>query len=307
MLDLNEVIIGTHNMLRRVIGEDIDLVSITRPGLGCVLADAGQIGQIILNLAVNARDAMPGGGKLTIETGNLELDAEYARSHAEVVPGPYVLLAVSDTGHGMDAQTQAHIFEPFFTTKKVGKGTGLGLSTVYGIVKQSGGHIWLYSEPGKGATFKVYLPRVDQPVEEKRTIIPAESLRGLETVLLAEDEDGVRELTRKVLERYGYHVLVAASGQEAVAIAHRTANIALLITDVVMPKMSGTELAAILRTKNPQLPTLYLSGYTENAIVHHGVLDHGVAFLPKPFTPEGLARKVREVLDTPQHASPENT
>jgi two-component system, cell cycle sensor histidine kinase and response regulator CckA len=298
VLDLNEVVSNTHQMLGRLIGEDIDLVSIPRPGLGHVLADAGQIEQIILNLSVNARDAMPSGGKLTIETDNVELDENYARNHAEVFPGRYVLMAVSDTGYGIDAATRAHIFEPFFTTKSLGKGTGLGLSTVYGIVKQSSGHIWLYSEPGKGTTFKVYLPRVDEPVETSEALIPsAESLRGSETLLLAEDEEAVRKLARSVLELYGYNVLEAPSSAEAIDLLKKTANIALLITDVVMPQMSGKELAANAGTLSPETRILYLSGYTDIAIFHHGVLEGGESFLAKPFTKEGLARKVREVLD----------
>jgi len=301
ILDLNEMVTTTDRMLRRLIGEDIDLVSITRPGLGHVRADAGQIEQIILNLAINARDAMPAGGKLTIETDNVELDESYCRTHAEVVPGRYVLIAVSDTGHGMDAETQARIFEPFFTTKELGKGTGLGLSTVFGIVKQSCGHIWLYSEPGKGATFKVYLPRVDGPVaiSEAKTA-DAGSILGSETLLLTEDDYAVRSLARSVLEMYGYNVLEAASGREAIEIATRVPGIGLLITDVVMPQMSGREVASEVREIVPQIRVLYLSGYAENAIIHHGVLDEGVAFLAKPFTPEGLARKVREALDKNQ-------
>lgn len=298
VLDLNEVVANTHQMLRRLIGEDIDLVSIPRPGLGHVLADAGQIEQIILNLSVNARDAMPAGGKLTIETDNVELDENYARKHAEVFPGRYVLVAVSDTGYGMDAATRARIFEPFFTTKSLGKGTGLGLSTVYGIVKQSGGHIWLYSEPGKGTTFKVYLPRVDEAVETSEALVEhAESLRGSETLLLTEDEEAVRRLARSVLEMYGYNVLEAASGAEAIELLKQTGNIALLITDVVMPQMSGKELAANAGRVSPKMRVLYLSGYADNAIFHHGVLEEGVSFLAKPFTQEGLARKVRQVLD----------
>jgi CheY-like chemotaxis protein len=298
VLNLNEIVANTHQMLRRLIGEDLDLVSIARPGLGHVLADAGQIEQIILNLAVNARDAMPTGGKLTIETDNVELDENYARKHAEVFPGRYVLLAVSDTGYGIDDATRARIFEPFFTTKSLGKGTGLGLSTVYGIVKQSGGHIWLYSEPGKGTTFKVYLPRVDEPVTTSQASVKhSESLLGSETLLLAEDEQAVRRLARSVLERYGYNVLEAASGAEAIELIKRTANISLLITDVVMPQMSGKELAANAGTVYPNIRVLYLSGYTDNAIFHHGVLEEGASFLAKPFTQEGLARKVRDVLD----------
>jgi two-component system, cell cycle sensor histidine kinase and response regulator CckA len=300
VLDLNEIVDSSEKMLRRLIGEDVDLVSNTRSGLGHVQGDPGQIEQIILNLAVNARDAMPEGGKLMIETANVELDENYARTHAEVVPGRYVLLAVSDTGHGMDAATQGRIFEPFFTTKELGKGTGLGLSTVFGIVKQSGGHIWLYSEPGKGATFKVYLPIVDEPVESSEDAAPiAASLRGSETILLTEDDEAVRGLAETILETYGYHVLVAASGSEAIEISKRAPEIALLITDVIMPGMSGRELASAMEKMAPHVRTLYLSGYAENAVVHHGVLDKGVAFLPKPFTPDAFARKVREVLDRP--------
>lgn len=300
VLDLNEVIANTHKMLRRLIGEDIDLVDILRPGLGHVLADSGQIEQIILNLSVNARDAMPAGGKLTIETDNVQLDENYARNHAEVLPGRYVLMAVSDTGYGMDAATRARIFEPFFTTKGLGKGTGLGLSTVYGIVKQTGGHICLCSEYGKGTTFKVYLPRVDEAVETREALIPdAESLRGSEILLLAEDDSAVRRLASSVLEMYGYTILEAGSGAEALELLKKTDKIALLITDVVMPHMSGKELAANALMQSPELRVLYLSGYSDNAVFHHGVLEKGMSFLAKPFAREALARTVREILDKP--------
>jgi signal transduction histidine kinase len=304
VLQLNSVVADVDKMLRRLIGEDIGLVAVPGPSLGRIKADPGQIEQVILNLAVNARDAMPRGGKLTIETQNVYLGDEYAAQHIAVPPGPYVMLAVSDTGTGMDEKTKARIFEPFFTTKEVGKGTGLGLSTVYGIVKQSGGSIWVYSEMGKGTTFKIYLPRADGVVESDETrSVPAELPQGHETVLLAEDEEQVRRMTRTILEMNGYRVLEASSGNEALAIyKQHEGPIDLAITDVVMPQMSGRELAQSLEALRPGIKVLYVSGYTDDAIVRHGLLDEGIAFIQKPFTPEAFSRKVREVLD----AVPEN-
>ena len=298
-LDLNAVVSEMEKMLRRLIGEDVHLVTVLDPTLSRVKADPGQIVQVLMNLAVNARDAMPQGGKLTVETRNVYLDETYARRHVAVTPGRHVMLAVSDTGVGMDAETQAHIFEPFFTTKEVGKGTGLGLSTVYGIVKQSGGNVWVYSEPGHGSTFKVYFPRVGEGAQEyRRGAEPEEVLRGEETVLLAEDEETVRKLAREVLELYGYRVLEAAGGGAALLICERHAGpIQLLVTDVVMPEMGGRELAARLAPLRPEMRVLYMSGYTDSAIAHQGVLEDRADFIQKPFTPEALARKVREVLD----------
>jgi len=299
-LDLNELVLSLHRTLRRLLSEDIELVTLPGENLWAVRADPAQMEQVILNLVVNARDAMPSGGKLTIETANVELDADYARGHLGVEPGQYVLLAVSDTGIGMSEEVKSHLFEPFFTTKEVGKGTGLGLATVYGIVKQHGGHIYVYSELGRGTTFKIYLPRHYGEAEalgrrDEEGFVP----RGSETVLVVEDEPAVRVVEVRVLREQGYRVLEAANGVEAmrVALAH-PGPIHLLVTDVVMPQMSGRELAERLRRIVPQLRVLYLSGYTDNAIVHHGVLDEGVAFLQKPFTAVALARKVREVLDS---------
>ena len=305
-LNLNEVISNLDKMLRRLLREDIALLILPAAELGLVMADPGQVEQVIINLALNSRDAMPQGGKLTIETGNVELDAQYAGRHLEVQPGSYVLLAVSDTGIGMTAEARERIFEPFFTTKEQGKGTGLGLSMVHGIVKQSGGHIWVYSEPGQGTTFKIYLPRINQATElASLPPLPAFQDRGAETILVVEDEELVRQVTRRILEMKGYKVLEAAGGPAALSVSeqHRGA-IQLLLTDVLMPEMSGKELAERLTLLRPETKVLFMSGHTENAIVHHGVLKPGIAFIQKPFRLEALARKVREVLDATQEVSP---
>ncbi|MGD0205890.1 MAG: ATP-binding protein, partial [Dehalococcoidia bacterium] len=297
VLDVNGVVANVGKLLRRLIGEDIDLV-VEGKGLGRVKADPGQMEQVVMNLAINARDAMPQGGRLTIETVDVELGEAYADNHFPVKPGPYVMLAVSDTGCGMDAETQAHIFEPFFTTKEQGKGTGLGLATVYGIVKQSGGYIWVYSDAGQGTTFKIYLPRVDEPAEVSGEKVVAVAAGGTETVLLVEDQSEVRSLVREVLEANGYTVLEARNGEDALLVAEQHKGpIHLLLTDVVMPGMGGRELAEHLASSHREMKVLYASGYTDDAIVHHGVLEPGMAFLQKPFTPEALARKVRAVLD----------
>jgi PAS domain S-box-containing protein len=302
ILDLNGVVTENLKMLTRMIGEDIELVMVPASELGTVRADAGQIEQVIMNLAVNARDAMPAGGKLTIETSNVSLDEDYARFHAPLRTGNYVMLAISDTGAGMDSETQSHIFEPFFTTKGP-KGTGLGLSTVYGIVKQSGGYIWVYSEAGKGTTFKVYLPRVAETVETPaKVVVAAESAAtepGTETVLLVEDETNLRYLARQFLEKQGYRVVEAADGAAAIqiAVAHEGV-IHLLLTDVIMPGMNGRELAQRISEIRPNVKVLYMSGYTENVIGTNGTLDAGVRLLQKPFTLRDLKSKVREVLDS---------
>ncbi len=300
VLNPNGVVVNMDKLLRRLLGEDVELRTVLAPDLAAVKADPSQLEQIVLNLAVNARDAMPNGGKLTIETQNVELDQEYVRGHLSAQPGPYVMLAVSDTGVGMDAATQARIFEPFFTTKEQGKGTGLGLATVYGIVKQSGGWIWVYSEPGHGTSFKIYLPRVAEAVAPAApSPVPPVSVRGSETVLLVEDDEMIRKLVQKVLKANGYTVLVAASGGDAERVAgQHEGPIHLLMTDVVMPGLNGREVAQRLTAARAGIRVLYLSGYTDDAIVHHGVLDPGVAFLQKPFTPAVLGRKVREVLDS---------
>jgi PAS domain S-box-containing protein len=300
VFNLNEVVAEMDAMLRRLIGEDIDLVTILSPELEGVQADPAQIEQVIMNLAVNARDAMPTGGKLTIETANVHLDEAYAQAHHAVVPGPYVMLAMSDSGSGMDAETKSRIFEPFFTTKELGKGTGLGLATVYGIVKQSGGNIWIYSEPGQGTTFKIYLPRVVGDVESiKSEALPALHLPGSETILVVEDNDNLREVICKTLGKQGYVVLEAANGKDALQIFdNRTWPIDLLLVDVVLPQMSGAEVVKRLQEFDPNLKVLYMSGYTNNAIVHHGVLDTDVAFLQKPFKGTALLLKIRDVLDS---------
>jgi hypothetical protein len=300
VLDLNLVVADMVKMLQRLIGEDIDLNIALEPALGHVEADPNQIEQVILNLVVNARAAMPQGGKLTIETANVELDEMYAQWHPEARSGSYVMLAVSDTGYGMDAATKAHLFEPFFTTKAQGQGTGLGLATVYGIVKQSGGDIWVYSEPGKGATFKIYLPRIEESVGAPQSNpARAELPQGWETILLVEDEDGVRELIRTLLQSSGYTVLAAANGGEALLICEKYSGpIHLLITDVVMPHMSGHELGERLALLRPGLRTLYMSGYTDEVVVHYGMLGPSLFFLQKPFTQADLKHKVRKVLDT---------
>ena len=300
VVDVNDLVSNVEKLLRRLIGEDVLLATVLAKDVGRVRADPGQMEQVIVNLAVNARDAMPAGGRLTIETSNVDLGAAYAAEHRTVVPGPYVVLAVSDTGSGMSAETQSHIFEPFFTTKEVGKGTGLGLATVYGIVRQSGGSIWVYSELGHGTTIKVYLPRVDAPAEPLPgpAITNAEDLRGTETILLVEDEPAVRGVARQVLIRQGYTVLEAPDGQTALAMIDGGGpRVDLVLTDVVMPGMSGRSLADHLISRLPGLRVLYMSGYTDDAIIRHGMLEPGLAYLQKPFRADALVRKVREVLN----------
>lgn len=299
IINLNAVILDVDKMLRRLISENVQIVTRPEANLGSIKADLGQMEQVLLNLVINARDAMPSGGTITIETGNMKLDETYASQHAGVHPGSYVMLAISDTGVGMDEHTKSHIFEPFFTTKEMGKGSGLGLATVYGVVQQSGGHVWVYSEPGRGSTFKVYLPRVEgegagraASGEERPTI------RGNETILVAEDDRQVRDLSVAVLKACGYLVLGVENAHDAEQVCgQHNGEIHLLLTDVVMREMSGPELALRVQKIRPKTKVLFMSGYTDSAIVHQGVLDRGIAFLPKPFTPAALSVKVREVLD----------
>ena len=299
VLDLNTIVTGIDKMLRRVIGEDVEVVTILGSALGAIKADPGQLEQVILNLAINSRDAMSRGGKLSIETSSIELAETILHPHGELAPGKYVVLSVSDNGCGMDAETQGRIFEPFFTTKEQEKGTGLGLATVYGIVKQSGGGVWVRSEVGLGTTFRVYFPQVDEKVIPREAGEPQRALaRGSETILLVEDEERVRSLVHSVLEASGYEVLAAQHGQEALAVLKRHPSpVQLLVTDVVLPEMSGPELVAQLAPHYRELKVLYMSGYTEDAVQLRGLLSPGVAYLQKPFTPEKLTHRVREVLD----------
>ena len=298
ILDLNTVVTDIDKMLRRMIGEDVEVITLLGSELGRVKADVGQVEQVLMNLSINARDAMPRGGRLTIETANAEVDDAYAQHHMPMKPGLYVLLSVTDSGVGMDASVQAHLFEPFFTTKELGKGTGLGLSTVYGIIKQSGGFIWVYSEPGRGTTFKVYFPRVDAHADSSRHVASTSSFRGSETILLVEDAAPLRELTRELLQHCGYTVLDSGEPLEAIRLAQEHQGpIQLLLTDVVMPGMSGPALAEKLAGSRPEMKVLLVSGYTDDAMVRHGVEESRTAFLQKPFTRESLTRKVRDVLD----------
>jgi two-component system cell cycle sensor histidine kinase/response regulator CckA len=302
VLDVREVIEDAGRLLRRLIGEDIELVITTGPILSSVLADRGQLGQVIVNLAVNARDAMPDGGRLTIEARDEPLSEAYAGTHLGLEPGPYVRIAVSDTGRGMTAEVKAHIFEPFFTTKPAGKGTGLGLSTVYGIVKQFGGHVFAYSEPGHGTTIKVYLPRAEGVTMTASHEEHPPLRAGLETILLVEDDPGIRRVARRVLEMQAYTVLVASTATEALELAAQfEGRIDLLLTDVVMPGLTGPRLAELLQHERPGLPVLYMSGYTDDAILSNGQLAPDTEFLSKPFTPETLLRRVRQTLD--QHGA----
>src|SRR5581483_685564 len=301
VLDLNETVRETEKFLRRLIGEDVLLTSVLDPNISRVKVDPGQLGQVLMNLAVNARDAMPKGGTLTVETRNVELDHEYSRLGPELQPGRYVLLSIADTGSGMTADVTAKIFEPFFTTKGGGKGTGLGLAVVLGIVRQSGGHVEVDSEPEVGTMFKIYFPAVDEQLSPARGIDSGTDPRGTETVLLVEDENAVRGLAVLVLQSYGYKVLTASNGVEAIrAVEKHRGQIDRLVTDVVMPGMGGPDLAQALQPHFPQVRVLFTSGYTDDAVVRHGLLSEKVAFLQKPYSPVALVRKVRHVLDEPR-------
>jgi two-component system, cell cycle sensor histidine kinase and response regulator CckA len=304
VVDLNEILSNMDGMLQRILGADVDLVSLPAAALGHVNIDPNSIEQVVMNLVVNARDAMPTGGKLTLETENVTLDEAFAREHLGAKQGPHVMLSVTDTGTGMDKATLARVFEPFFTTKGVGRGTGLGLSTVFGIVAQSGGSVWVSSELGKGTSFKVYLPRVDtDAVRARSRPPPAVSRNGTETVLLVEDEDQVRAAARSILARHGYNVIEARNPGEAVIVCDTLQQpIHLLLTDVVMPRLSGPELAKRLVATRPDMKVLFMSGYTDDSVLRHGVLDAKVAYLQKPLTIESLTAKVREVLDAPRSA-----
>jgi len=306
VFNVNAALSQTEKMLRRLIGEDVVLTLSLHPETGNVKADPGHLEQAIFNLATNARDAMPNGGRLTIETANVSLDDTYARTHLGVQPGDYVMIAVTDSGHGMDMETKRHIFEPFFTTKERGKGTGLGLATVYGIIKQAGGDIWVYSELGKGTTFKLYFPRVADPVTDMTgSGSEAPAREGHETILVVEDEQGVRDLTARMLKQLGYTVLTAAGGAEAMEISRvHPGPIALLVTDVVMPNMNGAQLATELRQGRPGMKVIFVSGYTENTVSDHGGLDAKADFLAKPFTREGLSKKIRATLGKARKQKP---
>jgi len=299
IISINDVILDLEKMLQRMIGEDVNLNIIYDQQLNPVKADRGQIEQIIINIVVNAKDAMPQGGNLTIETQKVKITDEYITTHPQISPGDYTMIAITDSGIGMDKKTQDRIFEPFFTTKEKGKGTGLGLSPVYGIVKQSGGYIWVYSEPGQGTTFKIYLPSVFEKIEEKENNIRIPvSYEGTETILLVEDEDAVRDLAHKVLQENGYQVLDAKNGGEALLIYEEYSKpIDLIITDVVMPMMSGKKLIKRLEKLKSVAKVIYVSGYTDDVIVHHGILEEGINFVQKPFSPISLLKEVRRVLD----------
>jgi CheY-like chemotaxis protein len=302
VLDVNTIVEEVAPMLTRLIGENVELVTTLEPDLDNVLADPSQLEQVLLNLAVNARDAMPHGGTLTMQTANVELDEEYVGQHGEAAPGPHVMLAVSDTGHGMPPETLAHMFEPFFTTKPVGTGTGLGLATVYGIVKQSGGTIWVYSEPGEGTTFKIYLPREESAIADVAAVArPVVAVAdGTETILVAEDEPSLRALSARILEKYGYEVVAAETPTAALRIVEANGRrFDLLLTDLIMPELSGIDLAERVRKLVPGIRVLFMSGYADDVVTKNGSLEPGAPFLEKPFTANELAARVRELLDRP--------